>query len=390
MKKIFILIISLVVLTTSAWAQEQEESINRDAITGEIFATLSTDAVNHFIDDINKDLTVKVPSLSMETIKDLAKKGVNLDFAGIGNDLLRKVFHEIVTNTQIMGKLLFLAVLCTLLKNLQNSFNHSSIALLAYSVCFVFLSVIALTAFYHALQIAASTIDSMVTFMEALLPLMITLLAGVGALTTASLFSPLMLIVIGTISTMVKGVVFPLLMISAGLECTNYIADKYKLSNLTALLKQGSMMFLGFMMVLFIGIITIQGVTGGVADGLTLRTAKFATASFIPVVGKVFADTVELAMGAALLIKNSIGIFGVIVILTICLLPIIKMFSLVLIIKVTGALIQPMGDERMAQCLMSIGNHLILAAGALLTVILMFFLAITMIVGAGSMAVMLR
>lgn len=390
MKKIFILIISLVVLTTSAWAQEQEESTNRDAITGEIFATLSTDAVNHFIDDINKDLTVKVPWLSMETIKDLAKKGVNLDFAGIGNDLLRKVFHEIVTNTQIMGKLLFLAVLCTLLKNLQNSFNHSSIALLAYSVCFVFLSVIALTAFYHALQIAASTIDSMVTFMEALLPLMITLLAGVGALTTASLFSPLMLIVIGTISTMVKGVVFPLLMISAGLECTNYIADKYKLSNLTALLKQGSMMFLGFMMVLFIGIITIQGVTGGVADGLTLRTAKFATASFIPVVGKVFADTVELAMGAALLIKNSIGIFGVIVILTICLLPIIKMFSLVLIIKVTGALIQPMGDERMAQCLMSIGNHLILAAGALLTVILMFFLAITMIVGAGSMAVMLR
>ena len=141
MKKIFILIISLVVLTTSAWAQEQEESTNRDAITGEIFATLSTDAVNHFIDDINKDLTVKVPSLSMETIKDLAKKGVNLDFAGIGNDLLRKVFHEIVTNTQIMGKLLFLAVLCTLLKNLQNSFNHSSIALLAYSVCFVFLSV---------------------------------------------------------------------------------------------------------------------------------------------------------------------------------------------------------------------------------------------------------
>ncbi len=390
MKKFFILIISLVVLTASAWAQEQEESINRDAITGEIFATLSTDAVNHFIDDINKDLTVKVPSLSMETIKDLAKKGVNLDFAGIGNDLLRKVFHEIVTNTQIMGKLLFLAVLCTLLKNLQNSFNHSSIALLAYSVCFVFLSVIALTAFYHALQIAASTIDSMVTFMEALLPLMITLLAGVGALTTASLFSPLMLIVIGTISTMVKGVVFPLLMISAGLECTNYIADKYKLSNLTALLKQGSMMFLGFMMVLFIGIITIQGVTGGVADGLTLRTAKFATASFIPVVGKVFADTVELAMGAALLIKNSIGIFGVIVILTICLLPMIKMFSLVLIIKVTGALIQPMGDERMAQCLMSIGNHLILAAGALLTVILMFFLAITMIVGAGSMAVMLR
>lgn len=388
MKKVFTIMIYVFLLTTHVYAQE--EVVNQEEIEREVFSTLSTDAVNHFIDDINKDLTVTVPSLNMETIKRLALKGLDLDFAGIGNDIMRKIFHEVVTNAEIMGKLLFLAVLCTLLRNLQNSFENSSIAMLSYSVCFVFLSVIALTAFYHALQIAAKTIDSMVTFMEAILPLMITLLAGVGALTSASLFSPLMVIVVGMISSLVKGVVFPLLMISAGLECTNYIADKYKLSNLTSLLKQSSMVCLGFMMVIFIGIITIQGVTGGVADGLTLRTAKFATASFIPVVGKVFADTVELAMGAALLIKNSIGIFGVIVILTICLLPMIKMFSLVLIIKVTGALIQPMGDERMAKCLMSIGNHLLLAAGALLTVVLMFFLAITMIVGVGSMAVMLR
>ncbi|WIW71689.1 stage III sporulation protein AE [Anaerosinus gibii] len=387
MKKFFTIILYFFLFTTNVYA---EEVVNRDEIEAEVFSTLSTDAVNHFIDDINKDLTVTVPSLDIATIKKIAEKGLDLDFTGIGNDIMRKIFHEIVTNAEIMGKLLFLAVLCTLLRNLQNSFENSSIAMLAYSVCFVFLSVIALTAFYHALQIAAKTIDSMVTFMEAILPLMITLLAGVGALTSASLFSPLMVIVVGMISNLVKTVVFPLLMISAGLECTNYIADKYKLSNLTSLLKQSSMVCLGFMMVVFIGIITIQGVTGGVADGLTLRTAKFATASFIPVVGKVFADTVELAMGAALLIKNSIGIFGVIVIIMICLLPMIKMFSLVLIIKVTGALIQPMGDERMAKCLMSIGNHLLLAAGALLTVVLMFFLAITMIVGIGSMAVMLR
>jgi stage III sporulation protein AE len=49
-----------------------------------------------------------------------------------------------------------------------------------------------------------------------------------------------------------------------------------------------------------------------------------------------------------------------------------------------------MGDEKMAKCLEAMGNNLLLVFGALLTVALMFFLAITMIIGAGSVAMMLR
>ena len=147
---------------------------------------------------------------------------------------------------------------------------------------------------------------------------------------------------------------------------------------------------LGFTMVIFIGIITIQGVAGRVADGITLRTAKFATATFVPVVGKMFADTVELVMGASLLLKNAIGIFGVMAVLLICAFPLIKLLSLVAIIKIAGALVQPMGDEKMAKCLDAMGNNLLLVFACVLTVALMFFLAITMIIGAGSVAMMLR
>jgi stage III sporulation protein AE len=230
----------------------------------------------------------------------------------------------------------------------------------------------------------------MIGFMEALLPLLISLLAGMGAITSATLFTPLMLFVINTVSVIVRDIVLPLLFLTGVLECVNYLSDKYRLNNLASVFKQTSMIILGLTMVIFIGIISIQGVTGSVADGLTLRTAKFATATFIPVVGKMFADTVELVMGASLLLKNAVGVFGVLVIILLCILPVIKLISLILIIKVAGALIEPMGDEKMAKCLDGIGNNLLLVFGALLTVALMLFLAITMIIGAGSMALMLR
>ncbi len=361
-----------------------------DELSMKLFNTLSADNINQFISNINHELNEDIPMLSPQTIKDIASNGLAYDWQKLTQSLMARLFKELAANIHLMGKLLFLAVLCALLQNLQNSFESSAISVLAYGICFVFLTVIALTAFYNALGIVRQTVQTMIGFMEALLPLLISLLAGMGAITSATLFTPLMLFVINTVSVIVRDIVLPLLFLTGVLECVNYLSDKYRLNNLASVFKQTSMIILGLTMVIFIGIISIQGVTGSVADGLTLRTAKFATATFIPVVGKMFADTVELVMGASLLLKNAVGVFGVLVIILLCILPVIKLISLILINKVAGALIEPMGDEKMAKCLDGIGNNLLLVFGALLTVALMLFLAITMIIGAGSMALMLR
>ncbi|HWR09957.1 stage III sporulation protein AE [Sporomusa sp.] len=386
MKKIIITAIICILWVNIAWAASDASP----DLPMELLENTSVNQVNHFIEAINKELNEEIPLLSAETIKDIATKGLSFNWQTISNKFISYLFKEIATNIHLLGKLLFLAVLCALLQNLQNSFEQSAISLLAYSVCFIFLSVIALSAFYQGLTLARETVSNMVGFMEALLPLLLSLLAGVGALTSAALLTPLMLLVVSVTSVVVKDIILPLLFLTAILECVNYLSGSYKLSNLTGVLKQAGMMTLGLVLVVFIGIVSIQGVAGSVADGLTLRTAKYATATFIPVVGKMFADTVELVMGASLLLKNAVGIFGVLAIALICALPLIKLISLIVVIKIAGALIQPMGDEKMAKCLDAMGNNLLLVFGALLTVALMFFLVVTMIIGAGSVAMMLR
>jgi len=384
-----ILMMALLILLISTLSVSGNSFDNTD-VEKQLLETISADEINQFISRVNQELNNDIPLLSSSSIKDIATQGLHFNWQNVWNMVTNSLFKEVATNTHLMGKLLFLAVLCAMLQNLQNSFEKSGISLLAYSVCFIFMAVIALTAFYNAVTLASRTVGYMVGFMEALLPLLISLLAGVGALTSAALFTPLMLFVISSISIIIKDVVLPLLLLTATLDCLNYLSDKYRLSNLANLLKQASMMTLGLLMVLFIGIITIQGAAGSVADGLALRTAKFATATFIPVVGKVLADTVELVMGASLLIKNAVGIFGVVAVVMICLIPLIKLLSLIAVIKISGALVQPMGDEKMAKCLDCIANNLLLVFGSVVIVALMFFLSIAMIVAAGSVAMMLR
>lgn len=379
-----ILIILFFSISASAATTEQNQ------ISQEIADTLSTESVNQFISKVNQELGEDIPLITTESLQNIAGKGLNPDWHSLWRAALSRLFREFTTNISLMGKLLFLAVLCSLLQNLHSSFNGRGVSMLAYSICFIFLMVLVLNAFYNVIGVARQSVEYMIGFMQAMLPLLMSLLAGVGAVTSVALFTPFMLFVISAASIVVKDMVLPLLMVTALIECVNYLSDQYKLSNLAGVLKQSGMVVLGLTLVIFIGIISIQSVVGSVADGITLRTAKYATATFIPVVGKMFADTVELVMGASLLIKNAVGVVGVTAVAMMCALPVVKLISLIAVIKLTGALVQPMGAEKMAKCLDTVGNNLMLVLAAVLTAALMFFLSITMIIGAGNVTMMLR
>lgn len=367
------------------------EGASADSMIGEeLFDSLGVSSLNREVDEINRDLALDLAPLTLDLVRRLAEEGISFDPETWGKALQQIFFHEIVAQMHLLGKLLFLAVLCVLMQQLQSSFESSKIAGLSYSVCFIFLLIIGMKAFASAVLLAGQTVDAMIGFMEALLPLLLFLLTAVGAITSAALFTPLMLFAVNALGLMMKTVILPLFLLVAVLDSLNYFSKTYRVGQLAALLRQMGMMLFGFGMVLFTGLLAVQGVSGGIADGLGLRAAKFAVGNFVPLVGKLFADSVDVIFGASLILKNAIGIFGMITIGTVCLVPLVKLLVLVFLMKAGGALIQPMGEERLASCLAHMGTHIFLLFAVVTSVALLFFLTITIIVGVGSMSVMMR
>jgi stage III sporulation protein AE len=144
------------------------------------------------------------------------------------------------------------------------------------------------------------------------------------------------------------------------------------------------------MLTFFLGLTAIQGVAGGIGDALTLRTAKFMTGTFIPVVGKMLADAVETVAGYSLLLKNSATVAGLVILSIIIAFPLLKLLALIIIFKFSGALIQPLGETALGEALQTMGNCLALVFAAVATVALAFFIGIAIIIGASNAAVMLR
>jgi len=230
----------------------------------------------------------------------------------------------------------------------------------------------------------------MIHFMLALIPLVLTLLASMGNFGSVAMFHPLIVFMIHTVGTLIYTVIFPLLFFSAVLGIVSCLSEKYKLNQLADLFRRVSVGLLGGLLTIFLGIISIQGATAAVTDGVTIRTAKYLTGNFVPVVGRMFSDAADTVVGASLLVKNAVGMAGVLILLFISAFPALKIISLAIIYNFSAAVMQPLGSGPIIECLNIIGKTLLYIFGALATVGLMFFLAVTIIVAAGNISVMIR
>ncbi|RJE89942.1 stage III sporulation protein AE [Paenibacillus sp. 1011MAR3C5] len=327
----------------------------------------------------------KVPSFS-----EMLLPGGGLKLTDVLKGLLRYLWHEVLYNGKLLVTIVLLTVFSMVLETLQNAFERNSISKVAYSVTYMVLVIIAVNSFHVAIGYARDAIESMIAFMLAMVPLLLTLLASMGSVVTVSVLHPLIIFMIHIVGTVIYSFVFPLLFFSAVLHIASALSEKFKVTQLANLLRNVAVGSLGVLVTIFLGVISVQGATGAVTDGVTLRAAKFVTGNFVPVVGRMFSDAADTVISASMLAKNAVGLAGVIILLFLSAFPALKILTLALIYNVSAAVMQPLGDSPIVHCLQTIGKTMIFVFAALAAVSLMFFLAVTIILTAGNAALMVR
>lgn len=303
---------------------------------------------------------------------------------------LKYLLHELLVNGKLLGMLILLALFASVLQTLQSAFEQHTISKVAYAITYMVLVVIALNSFYIASQYASEAIHSMIHFMIALIPIVLALMASVGSITSVALFHPLIVFLVNTSGLIIQYLVLPLLFFSAILSLVSTLTDQYKVTKLANFLRNFSLGSLAVFLTVFLGVISVQGASSAVTDGITIRTAKFIAGNFIPVVGRMFTDAAETVMGASLLLKNTVGLAGLFILILLCAFPAIKVLSMALIFNIAAAILQPLGNGPIIECLSIIGRTVIIIFAALATICLMFFLAITIIIASGNIAIMMR
>lgn len=364
-----------------------QEGVN--SVVNHQLARLDTTEIESFWNTLLRKYNGYLPEGQSKSVFEMLS-GTSFSFSNVMKGLLNFLFHELVVNGKLLGAILILTVFTMILQTLQTAFEKNTVSTVAYAISYMVLIILAINSFRIAVQLAEGAISDMVQFMIALMPLVLALLASSGNVTSAALFHPMIVFLINTSATLIYTIVFPLLFLSAVLSIVSTFSVKYQLTKIAGLLKNVSLGLLGSFFTIFLGVISIQGATSAVTDGLAIRTAKYAISNFVPVVGRMFANAADTVVGASLLVKNTIGVAGVVVLLLLAAFPALKVLTLAFVYNIASAIMQPLGNNPIITCLSIIGKNLIFVFAALATVSLMFFLAITIIISAANVSVMMR
>ncbi|WP_169787898.1 stage III sporulation protein AE [Alicyclobacillus ferrooxydans] len=308
---------------------------------------------------------------------------------GLIHGILRYFFSEVFDNIRLLGAILLLSVLAVILQSLQSAFEQQTVSQIAYAVIFFVLIGLAIGSFTEAVGYAKHAIQSMTDFMLATVPLVVTLMAASGAVTSAAFFQPMLVFAVHLISNVIFLFVFPMIFFAAILDLVSSLSPRYQVTRLAGFFRTAGVATLGLCLSAFLGVASVQGLGKGVADGVTLRLAKFSVNTFVPIVGKAMSDAAETVVSASMLVKNAVGVAGLLIVLCLALFPALKILALSMIYNGSAALMQPLGDGPMVKTLGSLSKTLVLVFACVAAVALMFFMAICILLLSANIAVVM-
>lgn len=329
--------------------------------------------------EILKDINAK------DYVKNFMEKGEsNISIKKAAKAITTYVFKEIAASLKLIGLLIMVAIICALLNNLQKAFSNETLSDIAYFACYALIIIILARSFYLGVNIARDTINKMTDFMMALIPILIMLIASIGGIVEATMLDPIIIGTINISANIFSKFIIPLICMTFVLQFVDNLSEDYKINKLTKLLNQVALWTQGIVMTVFVGVVTIRGITSKAMDQVTVKTAKYAVDNFVPVVGKCLSDAISTVAGYSLLLKNSISSLGLIVIVGMLLVPVIKLLIMAFMYKMAAALIEPISDSRLVNSIGAAGDSLILILSCLICVSVMFFIMIAIMASAGK------
>lgn len=384
MKKWYTLLISFFLVIMTSKVVYADDNMDKQQIDN----SNQIQRLYQYMDNMKTNEEIMNGMSPSEYVKSYLKDGKDpLSFDRIVGACVSVFIKEVQSTLKLMISVIVLAILSTLLKNIQGAFSSENISNIAFYACYAVMILILSKSFLISVNLAKDTIKELTDFVAVLLPALVLLLSTAGGITQAATMDPIVLGAVSLTPRLYVDIIIPLILMIFVLGFVNNISNEHKIDGLVKVGKQVILWMQGIVLTIFIGLLTVRGIASNTIDAVTLKTAKFAVDNFIPIVGKALSDAIATVAGYSLLLKNAVSSIGLIIMIFLMLFPIIKMVVMVFIYKISAAVIEPVADKRIVSCITTAADSLVLITSSLISITVMFFVMTAIMSSAGKFIV---
>ena len=345
--KVFIIVCILIFVNNRfVYADEIDDLIESEKDTLGI-SSLLDDAENYTSEVFDEDELCQI-------LEDAIHGRIN------NNQILKNVFSIFGNEFQeclcIMGSVILIVVLNGILNAFTEGFENKGVSNIANYVQIILIITVIVGNFSKVISGIRDSVNNMVSFVNILAPIIVTLIITTGNITTASVLEPILLFMTSFIGNFINNIAIPIVMAATSLGIISSISDKLQVERLAKRLKSFTIWVIGIILTAFVTLISLDGSLSSGVDAVTSKTAKAAVSNLVPVVGKILGDAVDSVIGCSSILKNAVGILGIIVIIAISLGPIIKLAMLMGVYYLTAAVCEPIADKKIIKLLEQMGE----------------------------------
>lgn len=274
--------------------------------------------------------------------------------------------------------MLLLALMAALFSNFTNIFQNRQIAEVSFYVLYLMMIALCLNSFQIVIDWIGDGVETLSGFMSVFCPVYFAAISVAKGSVTAVAFYNLVLFLIYLVELLVGKFLLPVIHVYIMIRVLNHLSEEEYLGKFAELLEIAVSWILKTFVAGIVGLNLVQGLINPAIDTVK-RSAITRGAEAIPGIGDALGGTAEVVLGTAVLIKNGIGMAGAVICFALCIVPIVQIVLIVLMYKLSAAVIQPVSDKRIIGCFESVAEGCRLLLRVVFTIGLLFLLTIVII-----------
>ena len=272
----------------------------------------------------------------------------------------------------IIASIIAVSILGGMVGNLKPNTGGKSIGNIIHFVTYGIVIVFLGTTLVELIALTSKTLTSLKSLMDMIFPVLLTLLTAVGGSVSVGLYQPAIALLGNIFISLITYFLMPLFIFSIVFSIVGNLSNNVKLDKFVAFLQGTFKWSIGLLFTLFLGFITIQGISASAVDGLSIRTAKYTIKSYVPIVGGYVSDGLSIIMASSMLIKNAVGTAGLLLILFSVISPVISLILFMLSLRFMAGIIEPVGDRKTANFVSDISKSMSMLIALIVAVSFMY------------------
>lgn len=295
------------------------------------------------------------------TVKEIVKKiteGQAPDAKSIINSLFNALKSGFTSLLPMLVSVISLSVLSAVAISLSSGFKKESTKKIVRFATYGATVAIIIGVVTSSVVSVKDTLSALSKLCEIIFPVLLTLTTAVGGVSSVAQFQPLVALGGGLVLGLMLKVVVPLFIATFTFGAIGNLSDSVPLGKLTKTTKSLSDWIMGIVFGVYVFALSVAGIVGSTSDTISIKSVKFALSSYVPVLGGYISDGFDIVLASGLIVKNAVGVVGLILVASIFVLPVIKLIALSLTLKLGAAAVEPLGDTQCSEFLYATGKSL--------------------------------